>query len=241
MPAAENRFSLSLAAILIFVGALLLFGNAGWFAIGSLFEVLARWWPVIFIVRGIVRMRGGSAGFGRGIRDLAFGVVMQVIMLGWLPSNLTAYWPYALIAVGLWLLLVPAKDATLEKEIDAAEVNETFWLRAAVLTVVAPRFYAGRLRSVASVVECDLSRCDAGAPVMRFELTATLSRLRLHVSDATRITVEAVRGDTSVADRRDLGNPPEGSDAPELVITGSFTFSSLEILDPPSPEAASED
>ncbi|MBR9976321.1 MAG: hypothetical protein KFF77_12115, partial [Bacteroidetes bacterium] len=107
---ADRRSTFPFAVVFIVVGVLLLFGNIGWYSVGVLFEFLLRWWPLIFIVRGLSRLKGSSDAFGRGIRDLAFGGVMQLLMLGWISWNMAEYWPYALIAMGLWLILVPAKD-----------------------------------------------------------------------------------------------------------------------------------
>ena len=234
---AEKRFSLPFSIALIIIGMALLFGNVGWFGLDSLLELLAVHWPVIFIVRGISRFSQGSSGFRNGIRDIAFGLVMQVIMLGWLPGNLLQYWPYMLIGIGLWLILVPGKNAVLERTIDAMEIDETFVLKGAVLRVEAPRFHGGRLRASASAVECDLSETEAGERFMRLDLQAQLSRVRLHVPDEWRVTVDVSGTGTSVRDERDLGNPPEGTGAPELQITGSLTLASLLLLDPPPPDS----
>ena len=240
MPAdSDRRSSFPFAVVFIVVGVLLLFGNIGWYSIGALFELLVRWWPLIFIVRGISRLKGGSAAFGHGIRDLAFGGVMQLLMLGWISFDMTHYWPYVLIAMGLWLILVPAKDVVLKKEIDTSEFNETVFLRGAELRVIAPRLHGGRLRTTASLVECDLSAPEAGSSVVRLELHARLSRVRLHLSDNTRVTTE-LRNAAAVTDRRDLGNPPEGSDVPGLVIPGPLTLPTPEILDPPPADTNEE-
>lgn len=236
---ADRRSSFPFAVVFIVVGVLLLFGNIGWYSVGVLFDFLLRWWPLIFIVRGISRLKGDSAAFGRGIRDLAFGGVMQLLMLGWISFNMEELWPYALITMGLWLIFVPAKDVVLVKEIDSPEFDETLVLRGAVLRMTAPRFHGGRLRVMAAVVECDLSRPEAAASVVRLDLKATLGRLRLYVSDATRVTIE-MKNAASVRDCRDLGNPPDGADSPELVITGSLTLSTLDILDPPPAETNEE-
>jgi hypothetical protein len=234
--AKEKRSSIPFSAILVVVGILLLFGNVGWFGLDSLLNLLATWWPLIFLFRGIARMKAGSGGFGPGIRDLAFGLVMQVVMLGVLPGDIVQLWPYIFIAVGLWLIVVPGKNAILERNIDTPEFSEHILLHGAMLTVTAPRFHGGHLRATAAVVECDLSRTEEGQRVMRLEIHATLSRLRLQVSDDCRVLVEAKGGTQAVHDRRDLGNPPDSSDVPTLVITGAFTLSSLVIFDPPVAE-----
>ncbi|MBE0644148.1 MAG: hypothetical protein IH600_08720 [Bacteroidetes bacterium] len=235
---AEKRFSFPFSIALIVIGALLLFGNVGWLGLDSLLDLLAHYWPLIFIFRGLSRFSAGSSGFRSGVRDIAFGLVMQVIMLGGLPGNLMEYWPYVLIAIGLWLILVPQKNAAIDKTIEEEEFDENVVFRGLRLIVRASRFFSGRLRVTASAMECDLSAIEAGERFMRLELHAQLSRVRLHVSDDWRVVVDVSGTAHSVRDQRDLGNPPEGTDAPELHITGSLHFASLYLLDPPSLEGS---
>lgn len=232
-----KRRSFPYAIVLIVVGALLLFGNIGWFGLDNLFGLLARWWPLIFIFRGISCMKGGIECFGKGVRALAFGLIMQIVMLGWLPENLVQFWPYILIAAGLWLILVPDKNAVTEITTESSELNERLIFRGVSLTVCAPRFAGGRLRVSTAAVDCDLSASVPGQRFMKLELRATLSRIRLFVPDEWRIVTEMSGPAHSVRDHRDLGNPPEGTDAPVLHITGSLSFASLDLLDPPHPSA----
>lgn len=233
--ASVKRRSFPYAIVLVVVGALLLFGNIGWFGLDTLFGLLARWWPLIFIFRGLSWMKGGVEDFGKGIRSLGFGLIMQLVMLGWLPQNLVQLWPYILIAVGLWLILVPDKNAVMDITTDSSEIKEHLVLRGARLTVPAPRFAGGRLRISVSAVDCDLSAAVPGQRFMKLELRATLSRIRLFVPDEWRIVTEMSGPAHSVRDHRDLGNPPESTDAPVLNITGSLSFASLDLLDPPHP------
>ncbi len=233
---AEKRFSFPFSIALILIGILLLFGNVGWFGLDSLFELLAMYWPLIFVVRGVSRFSQGGSSFGKGLRDIAFGAVMQVIMLGWLPGDPTQYWPYILICVGLWLILVPGKDTVIEKTVDAMEIDESALLRSVSLFVDTSRFFGGKLRAAVSVMECDLSQAGVGTQQMRLDLQARLSRVRLHVPDEWRVVTELSGPGRTVRDQRALGNPPEGTEAPELLITGSLTLASLYLLDPPAPE-----
>jgi hypothetical protein len=231
----EKRRTFPYAVVLIVVGALLLFGNVGWFGLDTLFGLLARWWPLIFIFRGFSWMKSGIDFFGKGIRVLSFGLIMQVAMLGWLPENLVQLWPYILIAAGLWLILVPDKNAITDITTESSELNDHLFFRGVRIAVAAPRFAGGRLRLTAAAVDCDLSASVPGLRFMKLDLRAVLGRVRLFVPDEWRITIETSGAANSVRDHRDLGNPPESTDAPVLHITGSLSFASLDLLDPPQP------
>jgi hypothetical protein len=233
----EKRRSFPYAVVLIVVGALLLFGNVGWFGLDALFGLLARWWPLIFIFRGFSLMKSGIDGFGKGIRAMIFGLIMQVVMLGWLPENLVQLWPYIFVAVGLWLILIPDKNTVTDITTEESEINEHVVFRGMRIAVSAPSFAGGRLRVAAAAVDCDLSASVPGQRFMKLELRAALSRIRLFVPDEWRIVTETTGTANSVRDHRDLGNPPDGTDAPILHITGSLSFASLDLLDPPQPSA----
>jgi hypothetical protein len=233
----EKRRSFPYAVVLIVVGALLLIGNVGWFGLDTLFGLLTRWWPLIFIFRGFSLMKGGIQGFGKGIRTLTFGVILQLVMLGWLPENIVQLWPYIFVAVGLWLILIPDKNTITDITTDDSEINEHMVFRGVRIAVCSPRFAGGRIRVAAAAVDCDLSASVPGQRFMKLELRAALSRIRLFVPDEWRIVTETSGAATSVRDHRDLGNPPDGTDAPTLHITGSLSFASLDLLDPPQPSA----
>lgn len=187
---AGKRFSFPFSVALIIIGALLLFGNIGWFGFNSLIELLTQYWPVIFIVRGVSRFSTGSSGFGRGIRDIALGLILQFIMLGWLPDNLLQYWPYILIGIGLWLILVPARNAVLEQCVDTPELDANVRFSGARIVIGSPQFQGGQLHATVSAVECDFSKCGTSQSVMKLDLSLLLSRVRLYVSDEWHVVAE---------------------------------------------------
>ncbi len=229
---AGKRFSLPFSIALIVLGSLLLFGNIGWLGFNSLIGLLARYWPVIFIIRGVSRFSKGSSGVGRGIRDVALGIVLQVIMLGWLPNNLEQYWPYAFVAIGLWLILLPPRNSVIERTIDTPDLQLHIRFNGARVDIMSQHFRGGMLGAMVAAVDCDLSKAEADEKRMQLKIRGVLSRVRLQVSDEWRVVAEDLGSGLRIDDLRDLGNPPEGTGAPELRISGSLTFATLHILDP---------
>lgn len=236
---AGNRFSFPFSIALIILGALLLFGNIGWLGFNSLIDLLTRYWPIIFIVRGVSRFSKGSSGVGKGIRDVVLGVVLQIIMVGWLPDNLQQYWPYLCIAIGLWLILLPGRNAVLKQTVETPDLKLNVRFNGARIDVLSQHFRGGQLGAMVAAVDCDLSKAVLDEKHIRLRIRAGLSRVRLLVSDEWRVIADDPADGLRIDDLRDLGNPPEGTGAPEVWISGSLTLATLHILDPES-DAADE-
>lgn len=227
----EPRSAFPYPLVLIIVGALLLFGNVGWFGLDTLFGLLARWWPLIFVFRGLSRMRADVMLFGSGIRDLLLGLMLLVIMHGLLPGNLLQLWPFVCIAVGLWLMLVPRKDIISEKTLDGAVFDERVVLRGTRLHIRSAGFTRGRLRGTLAAMDCDFHSRTDGVRELRLELHAQLSRICLRLPEDWRVQHDLSDSTNTIQDHRDLGDPPERSDIPTLRINGTLWFSVLEITD----------
>ena len=227
----RSRFPISV--ILIVIGALLLFGNFGMFRLGWLLEMLALYWPAIFIVSGIVRIRTrNTRKFSGALRDLLIGAVLQVLMLGWLPGDVAQYWPMALIAIGLWLVFIQPRNTSVKRLIEDDRMQVSHLLRGSRVIVRAPAFEGGSLTATMSLVQCGLQHCKAGTRLMHLDCALRMSSVVLFIPESWRVTAELRMSSSSLEDKRALGNPPEeNGNAPELLLEGSMLLASLEIRD----------
>lgn len=226
----RSRFPISV--ILIVIGALLLFGNFEIFRLGWLLEMLTLYWPSIFIVSGIVRIRTrNTRKFSGALQDLLIGVVLQMLLLGALPGDLSQYWPVALIAIGLWLVFIQPRNTSVERLIEDDRMRVSHLLRGSRVIVRSPAFEGGSLSAAMSLVHCGLRDCKPGARFMHLDCSLRMSSVILTLPESWRVTPELRMTHASVTDRRALGNPPENSNAPELVLEGSMFLASLEIRD----------
>jgi hypothetical protein len=226
----RSRFPFSV--ILIVIGALLLFGNFEIFRLGWLLEMLTLYWPSIFIISGIVRIRTrNTRKFSGALQDLMIGVVLQMLLLGALPGDLSQYWPVALIVIGLWLVFIQPRNTSVERLIEDDRMQVSHLLRGSRIIVRAPAFEGGSLSATMSLVQCGLQQCKAGARFMHLDCALRMSSAVLYVPESWRVTPELRKSSASVTDNRALGNPPENGNAPELVLEGSMSFASLEIRD----------
>lgn len=226
----RSRFPISV--ILIVIGTLLLFGNFEIFRVGWLLEMLTLYWPSIFIVSGIVRIRTrNTRKFSGALQDLLIGVVLQMLLLGALPGDLSHYWPVALITIGLWLVFIQPRNTSVERLIEDDRMRVSHLLRGSRVIVRSPSFEGGSLSATMSLVQCGLQHSKAGTRFMHLDCALRMSSVVLYVPESWRVTPELRTTHASVQDKRALGNPPENGNAPELLLEGSMLLASLEIRD----------
>ncbi len=233
MSAAKKTSSRTwLPLILIVVGALLLFGNLQLFAFGWIFDMLLDFWPLIIVAMGVSRIVSGkSRDFAGGLQLIGVGLLLQILVFGWLPGNLLSYWPYALIVVGLWLIFIQPKNKRIEKELASQRLQLREVLRDARYSLACDGFEGGSVFALLSRIECDLSDCTEDVVTMRLSMRVRWSAVTLFVPDTWRVTFTMRHSIGAPLDRRVLGNPPDGSAAPELQISGSMLGARLEIRD----------
>ncbi|MDT8323012.1 MAG: hypothetical protein RRA94_02785 [Bacteroidota bacterium] len=221
-----------LPVILIIVGALLLFGNLQLFAFGWIFGMLLDFWPLIIVAMGVSRIVAGkSQDFAGGLQLIAVGLLLQFAVFGWMPGNLLSYWPYAFVVVGLWLIFIQPKNKRIEKVLSGSRLQLREILRDAHYVFSSDGFEGGSIFSLLSRVECDLSGCSEQGSAMRMTMRVRWSAVTLYVPDAWRVTFSMRSGLGEAQDHRVLGNPPDGSAAPELHISGTVLGSRLQIRD----------
>ena len=230
--AAETRSRTLLPGILITVGALLLFGNLQIFHFGWVFELVLDFWPLILIAMGISRIVSGKRqDFAGGMQLIALGAFLQILVFGWLPGDLFSYWPYAMIFVGLWLIFIQPKNKRIERQLEGNALKLSEVLRDCHCSLATDSFDGGSISATLSRVECDLLGCEPASPVITLSAHVRMSSVTLFVPDDWRVVMELRCNWGQPEDRRVLGNPPEGSSAPVLKLSGSLLAGRLELRD----------
>ncbi|PLX32228.1 MAG: hypothetical protein C0600_03075 [Ignavibacteria bacterium] len=214
------------------MAVLLLFGIFDILNLGSLVDLLSKFWPLIVIATGVGKIvSGGSRRFSEGLVMIAVGVVLQIVMLGIVTGDLFRYWPVLLMIMGLWMIFVQPKNSVIERTISDSEIDISQTVRGSLLTVDSPAFTGGRFRTLLSAVECDFGPCTSAARFMKLRCSIRASRICLYLPEDWRVEDALHQSGASVKDKRALGNPPDGTDAPELQLEGTIQFSSLMICD----------
>jgi Domain of unknown function (DUF5668)/Cell wall-active antibiotics response 4TMS YvqF len=135
--------------VLLVVGAILLLDRLG---IVPLSEIL-RFWPVLLVAAGTVLLVQVASLVGRTVGGvlLAGGLLLQAANLGFLPVRGGAFWPLALIGIGVILIgraieerNRPPAPPRLEPPADRPDFADRFWTGAGKFRAGAERFARNR-------------------------------------------------------------------------------------------------
>ncbi len=235
MSSAASRFRSNLFIVLVAIGAILLLGNVSLFQVGSLLNVLLRWWPLALITIGVLTLlRGKSTDFNRALFFTVIGIVLQIAMLGWLPSDLLQWWPFIAIVFGLWLLVVQPKNVMRLVTITTQSFHYRATLEGTKITVSNPAFLDGTLKSRFAMVEVDLASAHLAEAAPSLAVDIRAGTVTLTLPEAWRITTDVGLTLGTIRDQREVGNPPLLPETPQLLIRGSVTLGTLVIRDPGS-------
>ncbi|MCU0487356.1 MAG: DUF5668 domain-containing protein [Anaerolineales bacterium] len=103
----QRRGSLFFPLLLIFIGGALLMNNLGMIN-GSIWETIAMFWPVLFIVWGLDAL-WRNEGLTGAVLMLGLGISFLLSNLGYLQINpwrmLATIWPVIFVAIGMDLII----------------------------------------------------------------------------------------------------------------------------------------
>lgn len=95
------KFPLS-GVLLILFGLVFLADQLGYLSSG---QVIARWWPMLLVIAGLLQILEKRSVFG-GLVLLSLGAVFQLSNLKMLRiHNLAQFWPVLLVVLGLQIVL----------------------------------------------------------------------------------------------------------------------------------------
>ena len=111
----KNQGRIFWGLLLVVLGGLFLFAQMDWWNFG---HVVARFWPVIFILLGISMLVANSfKNVGSGVFFILFGTFFLLIRWDVLHTIGRYIWPVAIIVAGLWILLRPARGLDKKKTV----------------------------------------------------------------------------------------------------------------------------
>jgi hypothetical protein len=242
MPSATSRFRSNLVIVLVAAGAILLLGNLSPLGIGSLLSTLLRWWPLALIVFGLLTLLGGtSARFNRALFLTMMGVLLQIVMLGWLPADMLQWWPVFALVFGLWLLVVQPKNAVRVTRITSASFRYRAFLEGSKLYIVTPSFVEATVNTRLAMLECDFASATASKLPLSLSLHVFCGSVCLELPETWRISSDINMTLGAFKDERDVGNPPLLPGTPELQLNGSVLMGTVIIRDAHIPEKVEED
>lgn len=98
----KRTSSLYVPILLIVLGIGWLLGNLGVWDFG---DVFSDWWPILFIIGGLLSLQNNPRQFTAPFIFIALGFFLILTNLEYLPGNFWSYfWPAVIIFIGLSLL-----------------------------------------------------------------------------------------------------------------------------------------
>jgi hypothetical protein len=228
MPAAASYFRSNLIIVLGIVIVVLLVGNVSLFRIASLVNIALRWWPLIIIVSGLLTfVKGRSRDFNRALFLTVTGVVLQVIMLGYVPANLLALWPLFSLLLGLWLLAVQPKNTVRTAVLSTSTPVYHAVLQGTQLTVTSAQLRSVRLSARFAMLECDFSGCVTATDELHISLHIFGGAVTLSIPESWHASTDVSLTLGVFRDAREAGNPPLLPETPRLRITAAIVAGTL--------------
>lgn len=214
----------------ILVGVLVLLDRTGQLRIGA---IISQYWPAIFILLGVsILIANDFKNSGAGLFFIVFGAFFLLMNLDVFHAPVWRYvWPLAIIALGLWILVKPARAADKKKipelTVDELRVSQVF--SSTVRRVEAPNFRGGSAEVVLGSAEIDLSGAGLEGGRATLALSAVLGSIELRVRPEWQVVIEGTPVLGSIEQRK--RQPSDAEKKGTLEVKASVVLGSIEIKD----------
>ncbi|MCF7803907.1 MAG: cell wall-active antibiotics response protein [Candidatus Marinimicrobia bacterium] len=197
----------------------------------SLGHILGDWWPLIFIIVGVIKLQRGErkGGLGLFLGGLVFlSVTLEVI--NW--SQVVQFWPLILVAIGISLIL---KRRGIKLSAHTASAKDDEIIRAHALfggisqRFTVPALKHGEVSAIFGGVEIDLADTSAAAEEVTFDVTVLFGGAEIRVPRNWDVRVKGtpILGgiESNVLPREQL----EGEKFPVVTFYCTVGFGGIEI------------
>lgn len=206
------------------------------FLLGSLdkievWDVLAKYWPLILIFIGISHL------FSSQFRHTTGGIILILIGGFFLLANLdileynlwSILWPAAIIAVGLWILLRPSFKGTKNKMPDFKEDDLGIFAMFAGIDrrIESQAFRGGKATAVMGAVEIDMRDAKLAGKEATLELTAIMGAVEIRIPREWNVVVDSSAFLGAVEDKFKSDSPETAQNT--LYIKASAVLGGVEI------------
>ena len=211
----RGRFALGLAFVA--VGLLLGLDQAGVLKIIG----LQRWWPLLLIAVGIVKVLQPREDGQRAI-----GVAL-LFLGGWFQLMAVGFWPMLLIAAGTLLLWQAFEKPLPPPPVDLSYVSELALLGGFKRTMASTDFKGGYITAVMGGLELDLRRTKIVTSPAYLDVVALWGGMDLKVPVDWDVEVRVVPIMGGYEDKTQAPVPSDG--APRLVVRGYAVMGGMSI------------
>jgi hypothetical protein len=216
------------AIVLIGIGALFLLNNLHIIYVHEIF----RYWPMILIAVGIVKLVDSSDGSGRAGGAILMGVggVFLARSLGYLEVSIGDLWPLILIAVGLMMLFERSAIFELGMKFKGGSgAKESAVFSGGKRTIVDQNFTGAKFDAVFGGFEIDLRKANIAGEEAVLDLNAVFGGIEAKIPESWAVVMKgtgvfgAFQDSTLQPDPRIYPNPKR------LVVKGGAVFGGIEI------------
>jgi predicted membrane protein len=207
------------------------------------FDPVARFWPLVLVVFGVMYLMTRSGRFFGFLLILA-GIVLQLNRLGLTHLSFADLWPIALIAVGILLMwgsletrgFLRAKAKTLQDfkdQVTGATVPLGMLNAVAVFggcerRVSSQNFQGGKATAVFGGIELDFRDANIDSEAI-LEVNCLFGGVEIRVPDTWHVHSRSLPIFGGYEDKTRQPSNPAGGSAKTLIITGMVVFGGIEI------------
>ena len=191
--------------------------------------LVVQWWPLILIVYGIADLIRGRSNT-QGWVVLIIGLLFQAHKLNIIHRSHWYYlWPFAIIALGLWLIISRPRAARVDRtnRSDVLDITTIFGSSNEVLTTQS--FRGGQAFVLFGDVDVDLRNVNFAVERPVIEINVFFGDLEIIVPRHCRVEFKPVAILAEV--KEDLLDSYEESSKPEatIYIHGTVLFGALKV------------
>ena len=158
----------------------------------NLGRIIGDWWPLVFIVIGLGKLRGSRKGTGVGF--LVLGAIFlgaELDIINW--QQLFRLWPLALVIIGVYLILRQRKIRlfpTGDNTVDSDYINANAIFGGFDQTFTSQRLRGGEVSAIFGGVEIDLTRSTPVHQDIEFTINAMFGGAEIRVPENWRVVVK---------------------------------------------------
>ena len=235
----DVRWGFAWGVIIVLVGTALLLHHLGIIP----FDPVARFWPLIIVVFGVMNLMTRSGRFFGFLLILA-GAVLQLNRLGITHFSFADLWPIALIAVGLLLMwgsletrgFLRAKAKVIKDfrdQVTGASDPLTMLNAVAIFggcerRVSGQNFQGGRATAVFGGIELDFRDADMEDEAI-LEINCVFGGVEIRVPETWHVHSRNLPVFGGYEDKTRHPNNPAVGSPKTLIVTGMIVFGGIEI------------
>jgi hypothetical protein len=229
----ENGHRLIPALIVIGIGVLFLLNNLNILYVSD----WARYWPVILIALGLVKLVDANTPSGHvaGAIFVGVGAVLLGQTLGYLNVRMHDLWPLFLIGAGLLMLFRGDSWHGIYREPGRSRlyVHDRLMREAAVFgggkrNINTQDFTGGHIDAVFSGYQIDLRGANMAADSATLKIGAVFAGIEIRIPETWSVVIEGDGVFGSLTDKTVQPNP-QAPDLKRLFIKGAAVFGSVEV------------